>query len=139
MSPEFGLRIFPIALLQKPDTQYHEPFTYEFSPWSEVRDRLIKGEQKEDETGTVVKVACLNASGKKQTSASKVIRGRIMSKIKTALTLIITRGANSEMIGSSSKSLRNAPAKLVLNPNEAVSMGRDWILKGKKLQSRDIL
>lgn len=131
------MRIFPIALLQKPENQYQEPFTYEFSPWSEVKDRLIKyeGQKKGDETGNVLKMAWLNASGKKRTSASKVIRGRIASKIKTALTLIIARGANVEMIDNSNKSSLKPSPKLVLNSDEAVRMGRDWILKGIEASS----
>ncbi|KAH9947848.1 hypothetical protein B0H21DRAFT_821527 [Amylocystis lapponica] len=81
-APGFTLRLFPRAILHIPDATWPDP------PFSPARARG-PGSRRVD-------VSFVKVIGKKSVHKSSVVRGRIGSKLKTALALIVTRGADAE-------------------------------------------
>jgi hypothetical protein len=93
------VRVFPKALLTEPDTQWPDP-PYHYAAnvkWSEQLERLkvkkvrdINAEQMKSNS-VDMSMACV--VGKKSTHKSAVIRRHIVRKLKTAVSLIVCRGA----------------------------------------------
>jgi len=122
-----------MALLDKPQFGWQEPFKRHIDKWE---DRVVRGEAAEGQPIVTpmilnnrrynrVAMSILTTTTKKQTSKKKHIRVKIVRKIKTALSLVVIRGADAKEV--------KGRLALVLDEEEAKKMGDKWILAGEKL------
>ncbi|RDB17071.1 hypothetical protein Hypma_001714 [Hypsizygus marmoreus] len=133
----FGINAHPFAVLAPSDHFWGHPFMQPIDSWTERINRFNAENAKKapDERLTQMEpmilnnprnhripMSFINATSKKRTSSKKHIRLRIANKLKTALTLIVIRGANT--VESDGK------RKLVLDEEEAKTMADKWILRG---------
>ncbi|KAF8888835.1 hypothetical protein BD779DRAFT_1785659 [Infundibulicybe gibba] len=122
--PALGVRAFPIALLEKPETPWPHPFAQRVDTWDARLARTEPGDEiapmllSNAKPGRIG-MSLLTATSKKRTSKKKCVRLKISRKIKTAITLIVVRGAQV-----SEKGL------LMLDADEAREKGDMWILPG---------
>lgn len=70
-----------------------------------------------------IPMSFINASSKKRTSNRKVIRGKISSRLKVAINLIVSRGADVTTV--------NGKPKLVMDEVEAEKMSDKWVSPGE--------
>jgi hypothetical protein len=114
----FTLRVFPRALLARPLNPLADP------PW---RPASIYPSRENLDTFTdkIVGMSVMCILGKKSVHKSAVIRRKIATRLKTALSLIVTRGANVEKRISSTGKDRK-----LLVFDEEDGGGKKWTLSG---------
>ncbi|KAF4607798.1 hypothetical protein EYR40_000133 [Pleurotus pulmonarius] len=118
-----ALRInaFPFAVLEKPPDPSKEPiarqFKYAHVPWKERIHLSGTGH-----SGTRVPMSFFIATSIKNTSKKGTIRSTIKHRLRTALNLIVARGAES---GNDVRGRQ----KLVLNEAKATEQGDKWLLR----------
>ncbi|KAG6832196.1 hypothetical protein H0H87_002306 [Tephrocybe sp. NHM501043] len=129
-----GLRAFPFAVLGKPDQVWTSPLNLPIETWAQRVQRLSKVTEEGKEPLDIapihlnngkpnaIPMSIMNATSKKRTSNKRHIRGKIGSKLKIAINLIVTRGADVVEI--------NGKPRLVMNDNEAIEMSDKWISPG---------
>ncbi|KDQ32593.1 hypothetical protein PLEOSDRAFT_1031587, partial [Pleurotus ostreatus PC15] len=117
-----ALRInaFPFAVLEKPPDPSKEPiarqFKYAHIPWKE---RIyVSGPR---HSGTRIPMSFFIATSIKNTSKKGTIRSTIKHRLRTALNMIVARGAES---GTDARGRQ----KLVLNEAKATEQGNKWLL-----------
>ncbi|KAF9495167.1 hypothetical protein BDN71DRAFT_1506925 [Pleurotus eryngii] len=117
-----ALRInaFPFAVLEKPSDPSKEPiarqFKYAHIPWKE---RIhVSGLR---HSGTRIPMSFFIATSIKNTSKKGTIRSTIKHRLRTALNMIVARGAES---GTDTRGRQ----KLVFNEAKATEQGNKWLL-----------
>jgi hypothetical protein len=131
------IRAFPKAVLRRPDVPWPDPPYPAASDvkWSEQLERLRKetgpGVRGVNAGTSQIKVDSIDMSmacivGKKATHKSAVIRGKLVGRLKIAVSLIITRGADVHSRGDR-KGLEGAG--LVLNDDVDINR-QQWISQG---------
>ncbi|KAF9460424.1 hypothetical protein BDZ94DRAFT_1266212 [Collybia nuda] len=131
------VKAFPMALLGEPVFTWPEPHYRIIDTWEDRIDRArhaqdLAGYKAKDlpeisqmilnnERPNSVPMSLLVATSKKRTSSKKVIRSKISRRLKTALTLIVARGADVDEV--------NGKKTIVFNQDEA-KRADDWILRG---------
>ncbi|KAG6841783.1 hypothetical protein C0991_006667 [Blastosporella zonata] len=132
-----GIKAFPVALLGKPEQVWSSPLNLSIETWTQRVQRLVEVNV-ELETGqeplriapialdnvkpNAIPMSVVNATSKKRTSNKKHIRCAISKRLKIAVNLIVTRGANVAEV--------NGKLKLVMDDKEAVEMSDKWISPG---------
>ncbi|KAG6885128.1 hypothetical protein C0993_005706 [Termitomyces sp. T159_Od127] len=132
-----GIRAVPFATLSKPEQVWTAPSNTPFDTWTERVQRLLntnadleKGEERlevapillNNAKENAIPMSFINATSKKRTSNKKIIRGKIVSRLKVAINLIVSRGADVTTV--------NGKPKLVMNEEEAVKMSDKWVSPG---------
>ncbi|KAG5731991.1 60S ribosomal protein L18-B [Termitomyces sp. T112] len=132
-----GIKAVPFATLTKPEQVWTTPSSPPIDTWTERVKRLIStnanlGEGEEplevapillhSTKENAIPMSFINATSKKRTSNKKVIRVKIASRLKIAINLIVTRGADVAEV--------NGKLKLVMNEEEAVKMSDKWLSPG---------
>ncbi len=102
----FALRAIPQAILSLPELRYPDP-PFKYAP--------------EDQKPGRVNVSLSKIIGKKAVHKSACVRLKIGSRIKTALSLIITRGADAEVD-------KKGRLSLVFRDDD---IGDRWVLSGR--------
>ncbi|KAG6909317.1 hypothetical protein DXG01_001116 [Tephrocybe rancida] len=136
-SDALGIKAFPFAVLSKPEQAWTPPFNLSVDTWKERFERLVNTNRElgQDEEPlevapillggakpNAIPMSVINATSKKRTSNKRHIRAKIASRLKIAINLIVTRGANVAEV--------NGKPKLVMNDQEAVEMSDKWISRG---------
>lgn len=135
-SDELGIKAYPMALLKKPDVMWQVE-SYQFDSWD---DRVARAKQTNALAGSVghhptvapmilnnskpdrVSMSFVGLNSKKRTSGKRHIRATIVKKIKTAINLIVIRGADVT-------ELKGRP-RLVLNQHGGKDAQSQRILHG---------
>lgn len=132
-----GVRARPVSVLERPKIQWQTPFDVEFKTWHErvIEHSNMEGKDPKEAWEAWKSSAKIPGSKSKQISMSTVyvvskkvhkkavIRNKIVSRLKTALSLVVIRGAN--VIDKE----KGGP-KLVLN--ELGRLGDQWVLPGSQ-------
>ena len=143
LNAHIKIRAFPKAVLRMPDVSWpNPPYDYLVNlKWSEHLEALQETAE-EGEVGDVntdlpelkidKKIDFINmsvgfASGKRTVHKSAVVRNKIARKLKTAISLIVTRGADVDHISDVFVGLNES--RLILN-NDVNIDPHQWILPG---------
>ncbi|KAI5121921.1 hypothetical protein M0805_000250 [Coniferiporia weirii] len=110
------IRAFPKALLLKPPQPTPSP------PYMPARECVYGIDGKMEGTRRTLNMALMHVVTKKAHKSS-VVRAKMRNRLKTALSLIVTRGATVERVGSGP----NAKERLVFGDSE--EFGEGWILQ----------
>ena len=137
------VKLVPMALLQKPLSQCSgkDPFARNFVPWAERIRHAKKAGMKDVSTDLVgagekkklarrIPMSYLTATSKERMGNKTHMRRRITTRIKTALNLIVTRGAYED------QSNIQIP-RLKFDNEEASIMGERWIMQGMVYRCND--
>jgi hypothetical protein len=124
-----SLRAFPKALLQKPEYQWPNP-PYppaEIVCWEErvVNEKRNNPKKSQNATTSVMDMSLLLVLGKKALHNKATIRRRVSKKLKVAISLIVTRGADVEVIPSSETA--KSKLRVVFRPER---LKPDYVLQG---------
>ncbi|KAF5384262.1 hypothetical protein D9615_003433 [Tricholomella constricta] len=133
-----GIRAYPHALLSPPEHVWTTPSNDPIDPWKARVGRFLSlnaelepgaADQLALEPMTLnnskknrVPMSFINATSKKRTSNKRHIRHKIASRMKIAINLIVSRGADT--IES------NGKRRLVMNEKEAETLSDKWISPG---------
>ncbi|KAG6874013.1 hypothetical protein C0995_007970 [Termitomyces sp. Mi166 len=132
-----GVKAVPFAILTKPEQVWTTPSNLPIDTWTERMKRLTNTNANL-ETGQeplqvapiflnnakkdAIPMSFVNATSKKRTSNKRHVRGKIASRLKVAINLIVTRGADVVTV--------DGKPKLVMNEEEAEKMSDKWVSPG---------
>lgn len=137
------IKLVPMALLQKPQTQCsgNDPFARDFVPWAEkvlhakdagmqTESTDLAGAKKKKKLARRIPMSYLTATSRERMGNKTHMRRRITTRIKTALNLIVARGAYMDQSNIQ-------PPRLKFDNEEASVMGEKWIMQGKVFRHND--
>ncbi|KAG6809747.1 hypothetical protein H0H92_014882 [Tricholoma furcatifolium] len=132
-----GVKAFPFALLTKPEQIWASPLHLSIETWKERVQKLLSANETRKPGEVSLEVAPIklpnikdnaismsfaNATSKKRTSNSRVIRREIAARLKVAINLIVTRDADVAEV--------NGKQKIVTNETGAKEISDKWIHPG---------
>ena len=128
---DMTIRAFPKAVMVAPTLKWPDPpYNYVANPtWSERLEEILKKSNGEvadantelsDSKMDVVNMSLSFVVGKKSVHKSAVIRRTIVRRLKKAISLIVTRGAEVERIGDAKA------ARLIINDDANIDP-HQWI------------
>ncbi|GLB39717.1 hypothetical protein LshimejAT787_0702270 [Lyophyllum shimeji] len=133
------IRAFPLALLTPPDRAWTPPLSRPIDTWKERVERFLSAnvaarapDEEEGLSFEPMKLHCskkdrvpmsfVNVTSKKRTSNKRHIRHKIASRLKIAINLIVSRGADAVE--------DRGKRRLVMNEREAETMTDKWVSPG---------
>lgn len=131
------VRLVPMALLQKPEPM----FKYELGNRRLPAHRsALQGTLAPKKLARRIPMSYLTATSKERMGSKRYMRRRITTRIKTALNLIVTRGAyvdqteiqnGTGQLKEDGSEIRHNPSPCLKFDNEEASvMGEKWIMQG---------
>lgn len=111
--PGFALRAVPKGLLEKPANTFPNP-PFAFAPLNTA------GAQENDGDSDWVSMSLMDVGGKIE--GQRVVRVKVLNKLKTAISLVATRGADVEEREGEGRAQR-----MVFRPER---LGAEWVMSG---------